>query len=254
MAQCTNCGAQATGRFCPNCGAQIPQEPAAAPMAPPPLPPQGAGPQPPQFQGPQPMQYQVPPPQFQQSNPPYGPQGSGPMPGQFPPAPPQQQKTSGSKVVLIILGVIGGLILLAVVAVLALSAFIVDKADDIVTPIQPAVTTVTSSAVTNLTITDKVNDQTQEPQRALTTVPPATDQIFAAIKVSIKQGQVLSAKWYYNNNHQAHLDVDLPADQDFKGWASFDISNGGKPWPNGSYKVEIYLDGKKVAETPFSVK
>ncbi|HYG57811.1 MAG TPA: hypothetical protein VD902_07050, partial [Symbiobacteriaceae bacterium] len=88
----------------------------------------------------------------------------------------------------------------------------------------------------------------------LQTIPPSTDNIYAAVQLNVKGGSVLGAKWYYQNRHQSHLDTNLPVDEDFEGWGSFNIDNGGDPWPAGNYKVEIYLNDQKVQEKAFNVK
>lgn len=227
LAQCPNCGTTANAKFCPNCGAQIPQVPPVAPSAQAPQFP----PQPPQQFPPQPQGY--PPQQYQP-----GYQG-------YPQMPPRQ-KSSPWKWVGIITGIIG-LILVALIVIGSLG----DGTD----PVNPSGQKVTASSVKKgPIITDKVDDQSQAPKGELASVPTKTDLIYASVQIEAKKGDVLGAKWYYNGQQQAQLDTELPVDEDYVGWASFNITNGGTPWPKGTYKVEIYFNAKKAVEKSFDVK
>jgi hypothetical protein len=220
---------------------------------PPPMPgnqPQQSPPSPQQQYAPQQFPAQpFPPQQFpQQQYPPqqYPPQG----PGMYPGMQPQPRKSSALK---IILAVVGGLVALIILAIVLLVAF----SDDPTPPSGPTKTTnqTTTTVVGVPVITDQVNEETQAPLRDLKgVVKPSTNEIFAAFETTLKKGQTISAKWYYNNSHQSQLDTALPVDEDFKGWASFNIGNAGKPWPEGQYKVEIYVDGQKQQEMQFNVK
>jgi hypothetical protein len=215
VVQCPQCGAQVNGKFCPNCGTQV----------------------------------------LQAAQPQYGgqaPHSFPPNPYPAPPAPPKGN--SPVKIILIVVGVLAGLFLLLIVAVLALVP------DDPGTPTpapQPSATgekTTGGSSVGQPVITDQVNPDSQKPLRVLLTVPSATDRIYASVEVQAKKGQKLGAKWYYNGNLQDHLTTELTIPNDYAGWASFDIDNGGQPWPAGQYRVEIYLDGAQPHATNFTVK
>lgn len=200
--------------------------------SPPPMP----GNQQPQYP-PRPQQQfapqQFPPQQYpQQPYPPqYQPQGPGMYPGMQPQQPP---KRSAGKT---ILAVVGGIVALLAVVIVALATLGGG-----------------STAVGTPVITDQVNEDSQAPLRDLKgAVTPKTGVIYAAVEVELKKDQVLAAKWYYANQHQAQLDTEIPVPDDFKGWASFHISND-KDWPVGSYKVEIYVDNKLEQTATFSVK
>lgn len=233
MAQCPKCGTHAEAKFCPNCGSPI--TPAAAASQAPQYPPQP----PQQF----PPQQQYPPQGYPPQAPQYAPPGYPPY-QQMPP----QRPSSPWKWVAIIGGALLGLIVLVIVVLAMLP-----EEDPIAYPNAPV--TVATSVVKNVPIiTNKVNDQTQAPIGELKTVPPSTDAIYASIEVEVKKDDILGAKWYYKGQQQTHLDTELPFDKNFKGWASFSISNDGKPWPVATYKVEIYLNGKKVQEKAFEVK
>lgn len=235
MAKCVQCGMESNSKFCPNCGAQVQQAPPVAAAQAPQYPPQQ--PVPPQYP-PQPQGYapQVPP-QFQQGYPGY--------PMQQPP----QKKSSAWKWIGLVAGILVVVVGLLFVALNAIG----DKVKDFDLPTAPVKVT-TSLVKTVPVITDKVNEGSQAPIGELKTVPPKTDNIYAAIQVEVKAGDVLGAKWYYKGNLQQHLNTELPVDEDFEGWASFNIDNGGDPWPVAPYKVEIYLNGKKVQEKAFEVK
>jgi len=237
MAVCPNCATVAAGKFCPNCGAQVPEQPPVASAAQtqqyPPQPPQGYAPQ----------QYPQQPPQgFQPQYPPQQPGYGG-----YPQMPPQKPSSPWKWV-----GIIGGGLVVLVVAVLVLLSALGD--DPGALPADKSVQVTTSAIKTVPVITSKVNEETQAPQGELKTVPPSTDMIYAAMQVAVKNGDVLSAKWFYNGKQQTHLDTELPVDEDFVGWAAFNISNGGKPWPAATYKFEVYLNGKKAQEKTFEVK
>lgn len=225
MVQCPRCGDQVTGKFCPSCGSQmIPAPPptAAAMMQPG----QGAMPQalPPKPPGyPAQAPYQ-----------------------QVPPAP--RRGGGVLKAILILLGVVVGLFVLLVVAGLLLS-------DDTGPASNPAAaSSLAVGTVGKPIITNQVDEVTQAPENALKVVAPDTSEIFAAIEVNLRTGQVLVGRWYYNGRHQAHLDTRIELDKAHQGWASFNIGNGTEAWPPGTYKFELLLDGKVQTETEFSVK
>jgi hypothetical protein len=232
MAQCPNCGAQAPGKFCPNCGTQVPQTPpiAAAAMqpqqAPPPVPSYSQPGQPPQYGVP------TPPPGYQ-----------APYPNPYQQVPPQKAGSSALKIILIVVGALVGLFALLIGVAMVL-------------PDDPAVVDVPAagSPVSMPVITDQVDAQSQKPLNPMLTVPSSTDSIYAAIEVHVKEGQVLGAKWYYNDRLQDHLNTDLAVPRDYQGWASFDVGNGEEPWPAGRYRVEIYLDGALQHGVNFTVK
>lgn len=192
---------------------------------------------------------QYPPQPPQQQYPPQPPQGYSPQ--QYPPGyqgypqmPPQRPSSPWKWV-----GIIGGIVALVLVALVVISGM----GDD---PTDPPKGQVAASAIKKgPIITNKVNEESQAPQGELSSVPQATDLIYASVQIEVKQGDVLGAKWYYGGQQQTHLDTELPVtDGDFSGWASFNISNDGDPWPKGNYKVEIYLNGKKSGEKAFEVK
>lgn len=168
--------------------------------------------------------------------------------GSYAPQPyPMQPAKSGGigKVLLIIAGVIVGLFAL----LLVIASFLPDDAGSDI-PVAGEM-----GILSGPVMTDQVNPTTQAPVGSpKVTLAPTTDQIFAAIRINVNAGSELGAKWYYEGMHQAHLDTLLPVDKDYNGWASFNIGNAGDPWPTGSYKVEVYLDGAKQAETIFSVR
>jgi hypothetical protein len=222
MAQCPKCGANVPGKFCPNCGTQAtPESQGAAAAMPTPPPPQPQGfPQPPQgFQPPQ--------------QPGYPPQPQVFQPGLYPGMQPVQQKSSVLKWVGIIVGVVA--LLLGGVVIASMGE------DDTTQQAQKAVQSAIVSVGAPI-FTDNVNAETQEPARKLQSIPTATDNIYAAVQVKVKKGQVLSAKWYFQGEHQPQLDTNLNIDEDFQGWGAFNIDNGGEAWPKGTLKVEIYLD------------
>lgn len=170
---------------------------------------------------------QQPPPQQYPPQQPYPP-GYAPMP--------PQAKSSPWKWVAIIGGSVLGLLVVAVALLLALG-------DD-----------VTVSTIPNPPVIASKIAEDSAPLDNLTTVPAQTDPIYAAVQVEVQKGDILAAKWYYRGNHQAHLDYELPAEGEFIGWASFEIGNGGDPWPAGLYKLELYLNGEKAQEKIFQVK
>lgn len=151
------------------------------------------------------------------------------------------------KVLLTIVGVLVGLFVLLVI----IGSLLPDEEGGTVAPVGSTAQGIVSGPV----ITDRVNQETQEPLTAPKLfLPPTTDQIYAAVNINVRAGQRLGARWYYEGRHQAHLDTTLDIPDNFRGWAAFNIGNGGQPWPKGSYRVEVLLDGQKQVETSFSVK
>lgn len=225
MAQCPNCGAQVSAKFCPNCGAQVPQTPPVAaasvqPQQSPPSPPPPAYPQPGQ-----PPQYGAPPQVGTPAPPP------GYQPGYANPYQQMPPQKSGSPWKLI--GAIVGGLLVVIIGLL-----VVLGSGPVGTPV----------------ITDQVDAESMEPLRELAAVPPGTGDIFASVEVNVDQGQTLTAKWYYEGQLQEQVNTDLTLDEDYSGWVSFKINNGGQPWPAGQFKVEIYLDGELEQTAAFAVK
>ncbi len=286
MAQCPKCGTQSDGLFCPSCGARVTQpqaQQAAASMNPPPQPPQYQPPQSPQYQPPQPPQYQAPqPPQYQAPQPPQyqapqPPQYQAPQPPaygqapQYPPQPPQypgqpapfpgqpgaypgyqppRKKGGVGKVILIIFGVIVALFAILIV----IGAMLPDEGGT-TDPVPANSSSATTGILDGPIITDRVNQETQQPLTASkAAIPTSTDLIYASVQVNLKQGQVVTAQWYYEGERQDHLDTDYEVPVDYDGWISFHIGNDGEPWPSGSVRVQILLDGVPEAEAVFNLK
>lgn len=160
---------------------------------------------------------------------------------------PQKQGSSWWKWVLGIVGGLFGLLILLIV----LASLVADE------PATPPVTQQTAVAVGVITITDKVNNSSMEPLNPhMNTVPAATKTIYAAAQVTARQGQHLSANWYFNGQHLTDIVAEIPIERDIsQTWAAFNLSrNDGKTWPAGPYKAILYLDGKAVRQVEFTVK
>lgn len=263
MKPCPKCGTQTDGAFCPNCGSQV------AAQAPPPPPPQHAGyghqapayqpPQPPY--APQPQQPGFPPQAPQPPYPPQMPQTPGyPQQGVYPQQQQypgvqygmQQPPKKGGSALKWVLGIVGGLVGLFVL-LLVVAAFLPDPQTDPGSQVSPANRT---AAMTEIVITDKVDENTQEPKGAkLTSTPYGIKQVFAVSAVNLKQGEKLSAQWFVDGQYVKDFDANIVADKDYTDtWASFNIHNSGKELPRGTYKVVWYIDGTAGRDASFTIK
>jgi len=78
------------------------------------------------------------------------------------------------------------------------------------------------------------------------------DTFHCSVKVSnLKQGQVVSWKWYYDT--ELLYEQPLTLDKSGSGYVAAYLTND-QPWPTGDYKVEVFLDNVLSKTVTFSVQ
>ena len=87
------------------------------------------------------------------------------------------------------------------------------------------------------------------------TIPADEKAIYASVQTNGKtDGATLSARWSYQEGKgQLVSAISQSIATEGPAVTTFKIQNS-RPWPEGSYKVEIALDGKPVSSRTFSVK
>lgn len=218
MAQCPACGTQASGKFCPTCGAQVPQQSAASAMpTPPPMPPQ---------QGQTPVQPPYPPQQAPYPPQQGYPQGYAPQQGMYPGMAPQPVRRSGGWIKWVLGGV--GVLTLLVLALIFLGG--------------------STPGIGEVVI------NTTETFEHMSVIPAQAEEIIAIAEVTTEEAVVATAKWYVDGEHITQLDRDVDVPANIEDYLTFRIWRETMDrWPAANYKVEIYVDGAKQAEQTFKV-
>jgi len=86
-----------------------------------------------------------------------------------------------------------------------------------------------------------------------TTTFKPSDKFFASTQVSnLIVGSKVDSRWYFNGTEITEGRSSITSDKAGSGYLSFTLSMASG-FPVGDYKVEIYLDGKLVNTTSFSV-
>ncbi len=100
---------------------------------------------------------------------------------------------------------------------------------------------------------------TDESGKAATSsyAPGASFFLYADLK-GLAANQVLEARWYAVNADGVAQNSEINSSI-YKYQAGieeiyFRLDPSGGPWPTGSYRVEMFLDGQKVGEQGFSVQ
>lgn len=102
------------------------------------------------------------------------------------------------------------------------------------------------SAVTSKGVTDDYKPVNE------TSVYVPGDTFHCAVKVSnLKQGQIVTWKWYYDN--ELLYEQPLTLDKSGSGYVAAYLTND-QLWPTGNYKVEVFLDGVLSKTVSFSVQ
>jgi hypothetical protein len=87
-----------------------------------------------------------------------------------------------------------------------------------------------------------------------TTFSTSDPKIYASVTVSnLVVGTTLSSKWYFNGTEVPGAATSLTQDKAGSGYVAFSVSVASGI-PTGNWKVEVYLDGKLVNTTPFTVQ
>ncbi|MCR4406654.1 MAG: hypothetical protein NUW24_07010 [Anaerolineae bacterium] len=85
-----------------------------------------------------------------------------------------------------------------------------------------------------------------------TSIYAPEDTFYCSVKVSnLKQGQVVTWKWYYGGEFL--YEQPLTLEKSGSGYVAAYLTND-QLWPTGSYKVEVYLDGALSKTVSFSVQ
>lgn len=80
------------------------------------------------------------------------------------------------------------------------------------------------------------------------------DTIYAVVKTDgASPGAKLDAKWTYNGKQTVNTDTQNIAPTGGEAYSEFHIQKK-TPWPKGSYKVEIMLDGAAAGSKDFTIK
>lgn len=109
-------------------------------------------------------------------------------------------------------------------------------------------------SIGSLTVTDRVEEPTKAPGTPLTTFPSQSTHFYASVQVlnPAKKTRVM-ARWYFDQKliDEYEVTFERPGDR----YVAFKLqSETAKPFPPGSYKVEILLDGKLVEQKSFQVQ
>ncbi len=87
--------------------------------------------------------------------------------------------------------------------------------------------------------------------------PDASFFLYADLK-GLAANQVLEARWYAINAdgvaQNSEINSSIYKYQPGIEEIYFRLDPSGGPWPTGSYRVEVFLDGQKVGEQGFSVQ
>ena len=101
---------------------------------------------------------------------------------------------------------------------------------------------------------------TDETGKTTTNLYSPTDAFYVFADLSgLHAGSVVEAKWYAVNATGVDANSEINT-SDYTYESGIDYvyfkltTNDGSDWPNGSYKVELYLDGTKTGESGFNVQ
>jgi len=87
-----------------------------------------------------------------------------------------------------------------------------------------------------------------------TTTFKPSDKFYASVQVSnILVGRKVEARWYLGSDEITSGRTSITADKEGSGYYAFSLSVPDG-FPEGDYKVEIYLDGTMVKTMAFNVK
>ena len=114
------------------------------------------------------------------------------------------------------------------------------------------------ASVAAATLTDQVDEKTKAPLRSLTSFPSGSKVIFISALIKNPQtGTKVEAQWFYDKERKGNF---LPVDT---ATVTFDAASRDKyvayslqaaeTFPDGTYKVQIWLDGKMAKEITFTI-
>lgn len=108
--------------------------------------------------------------------------------------------------------------------------------------------------ISSLTLTDQVDPHRKSAVRPLAQFEPGTSEFFASVRVLRPvKGTRVAADWYFDGKLVDSAEVLF--DRSGSRYVAFNlVSASQKPFPAGSYKVKIYLDGTSVREAQFDIE
>ncbi len=118
-----------------------------------------------------------------------------------------------------------------------------------VTATQPAATAIPSPEIISVEMSQEVD--AEEKAIKPTNVFGPEDAIYCSVQATGLRDSILAAKWYAGDEliHESDPRQGLNGSR----YVSFEVGLTGSERPLGDYKVEIYLNGERKAETDFSV-
>ncbi|HOU10856.1 MAG TPA: hypothetical protein PL044_10240 [Clostridiales bacterium] len=113
-----------------------------------------------------------------------------------------------------------------------------------------------SANFANIKMASEINEDTLAPVTVTKVFPPDAPIIYVTGEVkNAPSGTVIKAEWIYT---QPEPDEPIGTGEDTVKATSnvfeFHLTNGGDPFPTGTYNIKMYLDGKIKAEVSFSVE
>lgn len=113
--------------------------------------------------------------------------------------------------------------------------------------------------VTAVTLTDRVDERTRAPLNPVSGFPSGSKLFYATARVeNPRQGTKMEARWFYDKEGKGNFLPVSTAQVEFDAgsaerYVAFSLT-ATTTFPAGAYKVQIYLDGAMVSETPFRVE
>ena len=108
--------------------------------------------------------------------------------------------------------------------------------------------------IVSLTVTDRVEEKTKAPGPAVERFPTTATRFYAVARVAggVKDTKVRT-RWFLDDKLIDETEVVF--DKAGTRWVAFSLTTSdGKPFPAGSYKVQVFLDGAAGPNANFKVE